>query len=127
MKNQATVEFMIIFTVFILAAAVAGLVSFQKINEITGQQEVLDGEGTVRLAASTLDRTLIEGDGFSTKLNLPDSLSGRPYNITLHSGLVVLNLGGHDFTKTTLVTDFTGSLSNGGNTLKNSKGTVEIS
>jgi uncharacterized protein (UPF0333 family) len=127
MKNQATIEFMLIFTVLLLGIAVAAAVSFQKIKEVNSQQTAVEAEDVLRDLASSLDKAFIEGDGFITTAYLPDMISGRQYNITLYPNQLVLEVGGKYFTRYTIVQNFSGSIKKGANTLKNSGGIIEIS
>lgn len=127
LKNQATVEFLILFTLLLLGVAVATVIAYQKINEIQSQQTILDAENTLLTTAGSLDTAFIQGHGFETKAFLPDLVAGGNYNMTLYSSLLVLETRGFTISRPTLVQNFTGSLKKGENSIKNSYGMIVIS
>lgn len=127
MKNQATVEFIVIFMIFLVGILIAAMVSFQKVNEVHQQHVLQETESLLGIITSTLDTVELEGDGFVTVLVLPDQLQGLPYIVTVGSHFVVINVDNQDFTKTTLVNSINGTLQSGENTLRNREGTIDVS
>lgn len=127
MKNQATIEFTLLFTLLLLGVLVAAVVSSQKTIEVNAQQVRLDAEHLLESAAVALDTVAVQGDGFVTKLHLPDRIQGKQYTLVLVQNSLLLNLDQQDFSYPTIVRDFSGTLMQGENTLRNVRGVVNIS
>lgn len=127
MKNQATIEFTLLFILLLLGVLVAAVVSSQKTIEVNAQQVRLDAEHLLESAAVSLDTVAVQGDGFVTTLHLPDRIQGKQYTLVLVQNSLLLNLDQQDFSYPTIVRDFSGTLKQGENTLRNVRGVVNIS
>lgn len=127
MKNQATIEFMIIFSLLLFAMAIAAVFATQRINEVHSSQTAFEAEHLLGTIGGLMDTVVIEGDGFSSTVVIPNLIAGRSYTLTAHPNLLVLRVGNQDFTRSVLADTFSGSFALGGEqTIKNAGGVIEI-
>jgi len=118
-KGQASLEFMA--TVVLLMLVFAG------VYEGVAAQQVRTAETQVQLqAASTADRigyeldlALAEGDGFYRTIQLPSTIGGADYNVSVANGTVRLDWYRSTVFSTTAVPAVIGEIGPGMNTIRN--------
>ncbi len=86
----------------------------------------MEANNLLELVVGRLDSVLLEGDGFSTRLNLPENLSGSDYELRIFGDLIWLNLSGRTYSKKILAKQVSGTLKKGENWLVNENGTIII-
>lgn len=125
-RGQASMEFMVLFTLFLVAASVALYVSIDRTKEITSAQTGIEANSVVNRVTSVINSVYLQGDGFSTNLTLPTRIVSSTYTTQFQSNQLLLTVGNKLFTGYTLTDNITGNLSIGENVIKNMGGAITI-
>ncbi len=127
MKAQASVEFILIFTILLVALIMGFLINFSKTQEISQSQIKLEADKILIQASNIINTVYIEGPGFTTNTTLPQTILGINYSIQIDNNRLLLFCGSSIFSKPLLTRDVTGTIGPGQNRVENSEGGVVIS
>ncbi|MBI2675887.1 MAG: hypothetical protein HYX24_05485 [Candidatus Aenigmarchaeota archaeon] len=126
-KMQAAMEFMVILGAFVFLLAASIHVSMQKTREVEQASDDLEAGRILEMASSKLNTALLEGDGFSANLTLPEKMRGKGYSINISNGVLYISLPGNTYPTRLLTSNITGSLRKGENMISNRNGGLYIS
>ena len=124
--GQISMEFMLLFMLFMVAVATAVIVSTHRSYEISQAQVDLSANRILDTAAGRINTAFLEGDGFSTTVKLPESILMMNYSIDIESNEVVLMLEGRTYIAYLLTTNVTGDMAKGTNLISNVEGEIVI-
>ena len=125
-KAQASIEFLILFVLFLIAVTFAMAVSVNRSHVISNAQQDLEAGRVLGSMAGKINIAYLEGDGFSMNLTLPESILRKDYDVEIQSNEVILRIGSRTYVDYILTTNVTGSFRKGTNTIANRNGTIEI-
>ncbi|MCD6403648.1 MAG: hypothetical protein J7L59_00480 [Nanoarchaeota archaeon] len=125
-KSQVSMELMLLL--FFLSALSFSFMLYIYYYEASLRSMSLDmgANNLLELVVDGLDSVLLEGNGFSTRLDLPENLLGNDYELRIIGDLVWLNLSGRTYSKRILAKQISGTLRKGENWLVNENGTIVI-
>jgi hypothetical protein len=125
-KAQASMEFMILFVLFLVAVSVAMVVSVQRSQIISQAQIDLESNKVLREVADRINIAYLEGDGFSINVTLPERILRLDYTINISSNEVILRLDGSTYVRYLLTNNVTGDAVKGTNRILNRHGEILI-
>ena len=125
-KLQASIEFMAVFIVLMAAFGVIVYAVVVNMAEISKTKKDLEAENTLSMVSEKINIAVLEGDGFSVNLTLPEKIFGLNYSFSLDSNHLVLNLSGNFYHRVLLTKNITGLPSPGKNLIYNNKGEIII-
>ena len=126
MISQATVEFIILFGVMLIAIIAAVTFSWGEINDVNHMRLSRDANSLLSDVRSKMDTAYIEGDGFSIKLLLPEQINGLTYKINASDNVIYVNISNHIYTTTIMAQNVSGTFRIGENIIRNSDGIIII-
>jgi len=126
-EGQASVEFLILFVLFLVAIIFAMTVSINRSHVISNAQQDLEVNMVLGSMASKINIAYLEGDGFSMNVTLPERILREEYTVEVASNEVIIRIGTKAYVEYILTTNVTGTFSKGTNTIENSNGVIEIS
>lgn len=124
--GQISMEFMLLFMLFMVAVAIAVIVSTYRSYEISQAQIDLSANDILDRAAGRINNAFLEGDGFSTTVRLPESILMMNYTIDIESNEVILYLEGRTYIAYLLTSNITGDIAKGTNLISNVDGEIVI-
>ena len=125
-KAQASVEFMIIFALFLLAGIMTMYMTWQRLDEVGSYQRMTEVENLLISVTEKLNTVWLEGEGFRTNMTLPYRLTAGEYDINVTEGYVIIHVYDDEYVKAVVVENLTGTLEKGINTLRNKGGYIEV-
>jgi len=125
-KAQSSVEFMLIFMLLLLVLALAAWISGTKTTEINTIEKNLEIGRVLDDMKNTIDTVYIEGNGFSTQLEMPYKIYDLNYTMMIYRNQVLIDVEGFTYSKVIMTYNVTGNFSYGKNYLKNENGFVVI-
>ena len=125
-KAQASMEFMILFVLFLVAVSVAMVVSVQRSQIISQAQIDLESNRVLREVADRINIAYLEGDGFSINVTLPEQILRLGYTINISSNEVILRVDGSTYVRYLLTNNVTGDVVIGTNRILNRNGEILI-
>ena len=125
-KAQASMEFMILFILFLLAVSIAMVVAVNRSQAISQAQIDLESNKVLREVADKINIAYMEGDGFSMDVTLPESILRINYTIDIHSNEVIMTVYGSTYIRYLLTNNVTGVPVKGTNTITNRNGEIMI-
>jgi hypothetical protein len=126
-KAQGSVEFMILFIIFMSALSVALYISIERTQDLSRTEVELEANKLLNDVSNKINTAFLEGDGFLINLTLPGKVFGRDYVIGVYSNYVRVEIDNVTYIKGLLTDNITGSLETGTNLVENRKGAVVIS
>jgi len=126
-KAQVSMEFMLLFILFLVALATALAVSMNRSHAISQAQIDLASGNVIRSAADKINTAFLEGHGFSTNITLPERIIRMEYTIDLNSNEVILRVGDNTYIRKLLTPDVSGSFVKGTNRIMNINGSIVVS
>jgi uncharacterized protein (UPF0333 family) len=125
-RGQVSLEFMLLFILFLVAITTALMVSINRSHSISQAQIDLSSNRVLSDAADRINTAFLEGDGFSIKVTLPEKIMRMDYTIEVKSNEVLLRLDGKTYVTYLLTNNVTGSFVKGTNAVTNQKGEILI-
>ena len=125
-EGQASIEFVILFILFLVAITFAMVVSINRSHVISNAQQDLEVNRVLGSMTSKINIAYLEGDGFSMNVTLPDRILREDYTVEVSSNEVVVRFLTRTYVEYILTTNVTGTFSKGTNTIANRNGTIEI-
>ncbi len=125
-KLQASIEFMAVFIVLMAAFGVMIYAALGNMTEISKTKKDLEAEKTLSMVSGNINTAVLEGDGFSVNLTLPEKILGLGYSFSLDSNYLVLNLSNSFYHRVLLTKNITGLPLPGKNLIYNNKGEIII-
>ena len=125
-KAQASIEFMILIILFLVAISVAMIVSIHRSYTISQSQVDLSSTTILNSAANRINTAFLEGDGYSIKITLPENILRMDYTIEVNSNELIMRLDGRAYVASLLTDNVTGSFTKGVNTITNRNGEILI-
>ena len=125
-KAQVAIEFMVIFMIFIFVLIVSAYLSLDKVTEINHAKASLDVNGLLDHLAGKMATASLEGPGFSTRVTLPDKLSGYEYSLRTGSDSLAIDYQGSSYLRHLTINNVTGAFVKGLNTIYNMNGSLVI-
>jgi hypothetical protein len=119
-------EFMVLFTLFLVVAGIALYASIDRTRDITDAKIGVEASSLVSRITTTVNSVYLQGDGFSTSMVLPYKIVSLDYNTSFQSNQLLLTAAGKLYTGYVLTGNVTGNLTSGTNTIRNSGGWVMI-
>ena len=119
-------EFMILFILFLVAITVALAVAVHRTNAVSQAQLDLSAKMVLDSARDKINTAFLEGDGFSTRVTMPERILRLGYTLDVNSNEVILRMGGKTYISYLLTTNVTGSFSKGVNLVTNRDGEIII-
>jgi hypothetical protein len=119
-------EFMVLFTLFLVVAGIALYASIDRTRDITDAKIGVEASSLVSRITTTVNSVYLQGDGFSTSMVLPYEILSLGYNASFQSNQLLLTAAGKLYTGYVLTGNVTGNLTAGTNIIRNSGGWVII-
>lgn len=91
-RSQVSVEIILSFSLFMLFAGIMLLIYVNKNMELNDRIFLLAAQSIVDNLVLTVNTAILEGDGFSTMVELPDAILGSPYTVFFSGNWVYLNI-----------------------------------
>ncbi len=126
MKAQASMEFMILFMLFLVAVGFALVVSVHRSHAISQAQVDLESNKILRQVADKINIAYLEGDGFSMNVTMPERILRLDYTIDISSNEVILRVDGSTYVRYILTDNVTGEVVKGTNRILNQNGEIII-
>ena len=123
-KAQLSVEFIIVFMIFMVA--LAALLSSTRLENIVEGRLNVEVNSARDDITNRINTAYLEGDGFSSKLYLPPTIGGYNYTIITAYNTVVLVVNDQAYSSVLITQNITGTLKKGENTIRNSHGIIVI-
>jgi hypothetical protein len=127
MRAQTSIEFMVLFGIFLAAILVMVFVVWSYVFEINASTTDLNANAFLNRVSSKVDTVFLEGHGFSVNFTLPETVLGMNYSVEIERGFVFLNLSSRIYTRRIATKNVTGDLKTGKNIIENVNGIVVIS
>ncbi|MBU0953119.1 MAG: hypothetical protein KKA90_01705 [Nanoarchaeota archaeon] len=124
--GQATVEFLMIFMLFLAALNVVAVVAYQRYTEIQTIRQDIEANTLVVSLANTLNSAFLAGDGFRINMSLPNSVGNTNYTIHVLGNLLMLNTSRDTYSETLFTPNITGTFVPGLNTIRNINNNVVV-
>ena len=125
-KAQIAMEFMIIFSVFLIAIILIVLAVWNNIANAEKSSIDFEAGGILKLASGRINTAYLEGDGFSIGLAIPEKIGVYDYTLQFEGSTLWLYVNQISYPGKLLTTSITGTLAKGENTIKNVNGTIVI-
>jgi len=125
-KGQASMEFMVLFVLFLVAASIALYASIDRTRDITDTKIGVEANSIVSQITTIVDSVYLQGDGFSTRLTLPNNIVSLNYTTEFQSNQLLLMIGSRLYLGYMLTNNITGNLTLGTNTIRNTGGWVVV-
>jgi uncharacterized protein (UPF0333 family) len=126
-KSQASIEFIIIFMILMLALTVATYMSAERSYSITKTEIGLETLKVINDISNKVNMAFLEGHGFMINLTLPEEIFGRDYIVGIYSNYISLEVDNTTYFKSLITENITGSLEKGPNLIENKNGVIVIS
>ena len=123
---QSSMEFMILFTLFLIILAVSLVISWQNITTITQSRLELETTKIIEDVSNRLNTAFLEGDGFFINVTIPEKILEWNYSISIYSNHLLLDLRNTTYSRILLTKNITGSLGKGINQVENRKDEIII-
>jgi len=125
-KSQSSIEYIVIFTIFMSALILTAFMSIQRTQNINEARLALKAESIVNEISEKINMVVMEGDGFQINLTLPSNILGSTYNITIASNSVALKVSDITYIRPLLTSNITGVPEAGTNLIRNDNGEIVI-
>jgi hypothetical protein len=125
-KAQIAMEFMIIFSVFLIAIILIVLAVWNNIANAEKSSIDFEAGRILKLASGRINTAYLEGDGFSIGLAIPEKIGVYDYTLQFEGSTLWLYVNQISYPGKLLTTSITGTLAKGENTIKNVNGTIVI-
>jgi hypothetical protein len=126
MRAQVAVEFMIIFGIFLVALIIILIAVWSDVADMNRANIELSVNNLLEKVSSKIDTVFLEGDGFSSNITIPETISGLNYSIGMFNGAIWIEVNNITYSKNLLTKNVTGSFNKGQNLLRNENGEVII-
>ena len=127
MKNQVSIEFIVVLMLLISAMSILSVVSIQKTKEIETLKLQQETESVLQEAGGKINTVYLEGSGFSSNVTLPEKIVVFNYTVSIQKNFLVITVQGSSYSKNLLTENITGNFNAGENMLTNENGMVVIS
>ncbi len=118
-KAQASMEFMALFILFLLAITFAMYVSIQRSHVIADAQMSLESNRVLTSMTNKINTVFLEGDGFSMNVTIPERIYRINYTVSIRSNEVILRVDGSSFIEQVITNNITGSFDKGTSRITN--------
>ncbi len=127
-KSQSAIEFMSIFSVFLILTSTFYLIFINYSNNVVKKRVYFQTKNLLELISAKINTVILEGEGFETSLVLPYELLGLQYSLEIKENILLLTLNKYNIseTKEVLPVNISGNLKKGKNKIKNVGGGVLI-
>ncbi len=125
-KAQSGVEFIIFISIMLFVFSISYLTFFYEDMSIFEEKS---DSMTIRAAdkiSFEINTALSIGDGYSKQFELPETIMGREYSISVESGLVFVESGKSSAVTHILTDNITGQVMPGTNYMKNTDGEIFV-
>jgi hypothetical protein len=125
-KAQIATEFIVIFSIFLVAMILIVLAVWN--NIANAEKSTIDFEANriLGLASGRINTAYLEGSGFSIGLAIPEKIGVYDYVLQFDGSTLWLYAGGVSYPGKLLTPNITGTLAKGENTITNSNGMIVI-
>lgn len=127
-NSQVSIEFIMIFFIFILFTSVILIMYVSKNQDLIYRRASIEAQSLLNDIVTTINTAVIRGDGFSMELQLPESVYQSNYSVIINGSWVHLNVTGYNLFvfKSIFSGNITGDFVHGGNVIKNVGGIIFI-
>ena len=125
-KAQASMEFMALFILFLVAITFAMYVSIQRSAVIADAQISLESNKVLTSMTNKINTVYIEGDGFSMNVTLPERIFKINYTVSINSNEVILRIDGSSFIEQVITNNITGSFEKGTSRVTNNNNEIIV-
>ena len=127
MKLQASMEFIALFMILLLALVVISTVSYTQLHSVDRYQTDLEVEKVMNELVLKLNTAFLQGDGYFTNVTLPEKIIGAEYTIEINQNQLILEVESSSYTKTILTNNIQGDPVPGhNNNIENQGGLLKI-
>jgi len=126
MKAQVSIEFMIIFGVFLAALIMVVLASWNNLVNINQSSLQFEVDRVLDKVSSHINTAYLAGDGFSTNFTVPEKIMNTNFTLYYEGSGIWLRIGGKDYFRKLLTENVTGNITGGTNRIKNLNGRIRI-
>ncbi len=126
LRAQTSMEFMIIFMLFLVATGVAMAASVNRSHAISQAQMDMESHNLLRRVSGGINTACLEGDGFSMDVTVPERMLRLDYTIDINSNEAILRVAGNTYVQYLLTNNVTGDIAKGTNRILNSNGEIVI-
>ena len=125
-KAQASMEFMALFILFLLAITFAMYVSIQRSHVIADAQMSLESNRVLTSMTNKINTVFLEGDGFSMNVTIPERIYRINYTVSIRSNEVILRVDGSSFIEQVITNNITGSFDKGTSRISNKDNEIMV-
>jgi len=127
-KAQSAFEFIFIFGILLSVLTLGMWVSLNKTREVNRYQVKLEVDYVLTTVAEKINTVWLEGEGFSTNVTIPETVTGKVYTLNMTSNYIILTLETNEYVKPIIMQNLTGNFTIGAvNNLYNRGDYIEIS
>jgi hypothetical protein len=126
-RSQVSIEAIILSSVLLFGVVVFASAMYLKTTSYSYSLVGFMANQILDKVVERIDTVVFEGDGFSTSLEVDQSILGEDYNISIIGNAVVLDFRKNTISKDLVAKSVTGSISKGRNWVSNQNGTIVIS
>lgn len=126
LRAQVSMEFMLLFILFLVAITTALMVSINRSHSISQAQLDLTANGVLSSISDRINTAYLEGDGFSIRVTLPERILRMDYTVDVSSNEVILRMEGKAYIDYILTNNVTGSFATGTNVITNRNSEIMI-
>ncbi|MDY6774426.1 MAG: hypothetical protein SVS85_04460 [Candidatus Nanohaloarchaea archaeon] len=125
-RGQSSLEFIIMLSLVMLIFSAFVSVFVNKRVSAVEKERKLVATTVADKVGFELDRALVEGEGYSRRIELRGDIRGEEYNITVGNGTVIVSYGINSVRGYTAVDSISGSLEPGLNEIRNTGGGLVV-
>ena len=118
-KCQSTIEFIMVFTLVLAALIVILFISSEKVQDINSEMVEVEARKVLSKIVTKLNTVVLEGNGFSSNLTIPQQILNMNYTIQIQSNFVTITLQNITYIDNILTDNVTGTLQKGVNVIRN--------
>ncbi len=126
LRAQVSMEFMLLFILFLVAITTALMVSINRSHSISQARLDLSADNVLSSISNRINTAYLEGDGFSIKVTLPERILRMDYTVEVSSNEVILRMEGKAYIDYILTNNVTGSFVTGTNIITNRNSEIII-
>lgn len=126
-SGQSSLEFIVMITLLMMIfAAFVSVFVDKQVSAVEKERETI-ATTVADSVGFELDRALVEGEGYSRKVDLVSTIRGEDYNITLSNGTVIVDYRGRSVRGYTAAENVSGSFEPGMNRVENRGYDIHVS
>jgi hypothetical protein len=127
-KSQVSIEFIIMFFIFLLFTSSIMMMYIVKNEEIKERRVYLETQSVLTEIVMTINTAIVRGDGFSIELEIPDYIFNSDYSVVFNQSWVYIIVPNYNITlfRSTFSEAVSGNFEKGKNVIKNIGGELFV-